>query len=426
MKNKEQKKKKEFISISLLGKIFTIIAILLICLISFIGIYVVDKNTVKNIIPEYILGMDVYGARNIRIKPEEEIEDYNDVKRIIESRLKYMNVEDYLLSLDESTGIINLEIPENSNTDIIAQYCITKGEFKISDTETKEVFIDNSNVKEAKVQYNTSTTGTTIYLSIQFDEEGTEKLKEISNKYVKSTDEEGNDNSKTIDMTLDSSTILSSYFTEEISNGMLQITIGTSSDSTTLQGYLQQASNIAIFLNTEVMPASYEMDINRFVYSDIETKTIMLIIIMFAIITILFSIYMIIKYKAKGILGVISSIGFIAISLLLIRLGNVTLTLAGIFDIGIMSIIEDIIIILMLKQNRENLTKKELNISRIELLKKSSVTLIPLLIIAVVFALTAWEPISSIGMVIFWTILVMIIYNIFILGMIVLKPTFKE
>ena len=83
MKNKEQKKKKEFISISLLGKIFTIIAILLICLISFIGIYVVDKNTVKNIIPEYILGMDVYGARNIRIKPEEEIEDYNDVKRII-------------------------------------------------------------------------------------------------------------------------------------------------------------------------------------------------------------------------------------------------------------------------------------------------------------------------------------------------------
>ena len=426
MKQKEQKKKKESISIILLGKIFITILILLICLISFIGIYVIDKNNVSNIIPEYILGMDTYGSRNIRIVPEEETDDYNEVRRIIESRLKYMNIDDYLLSLDESTGIMNLEIPENNVTDIMAQYCITKGEFKISDSETEEVFIDNSNVEEARVQYETTTTGTTIYLTIQFDDEGTEKLKEISNTYVESTDEEGNDNSKTIDMTLDSSTILSSYFTEEIPNGMLQITIGTSSDATTLQGYLQQASNIAIFLNTDVLPVNYRMDINRFVYSNIETETIMLFTIVFTIITAVFLIYMLIKYKAKGILGIISSIGFVAITLLLIRLGNVTLTLSGIFTIGIMSIIEYIIIILMLKQNKKNLTKKELNINRMELLKKSSITLIPLAIITLVFALTTWEEIASIGMVMFWALLVMIIYNIFILGMILLKPTVKE
>ena len=426
MENKKQVKNKETISISLLGKILTIIIILLISFISFMGINVINKNSVKNIISDYKLGMDLYGSRNIRIKPKQNIEDYKEVKEIIESRLKYMNVENYLLSLDESTGIINLEIPENSYSDIIAQYCITKGEFKIQDTDTKEVFIDNSNIKDAKVQYYTSTTGTTIYLNIEFDEEGTQKLKEISNIYVKSTDEEGEDNSKTIDMTLDSSTILSTYFTEEIPNGILQITIGTSSNATTLQGYLQQASNIVIFLKTNVLPTDYEMDINRFVYSDIEFKSILTFILIFAIITILFSIFMIIKYKAKGILGIISCIGFVAITLLLVRLGNVMLTLAGIFAIAIISLIEYLIIILMLEQYKTKTNKKDLNTSRINLLKKSFITIIPITIISVIFSLTKWEEIASIGMVMFWTILIMIVYNIFILGMVVLKPTIKE
>ena len=37
-----------------------------------------------------------------------------------------MKVEDYLLRFDESTGDISLEVSENSNTDYIAQYTITK------------------------------------------------------------------------------------------------------------------------------------------------------------------------------------------------------------------------------------------------------------------------------------------------------------
>ena len=132
-------------TLKLLGKISTIVIILLLSLISFVGIYVKDKNTMKNVIPEYKLGTDLYGARNILIKVDDstttkkydsdgnlvkdssdgdennenitEVEEkvnpdelrtadnYEAVKNIIEARLKYMKVEDYLLRFDGS--IIN-------------------------------------------------------------------------------------------------------------------------------------------------------------------------------------------------------------------------------------------------------------------------------------------------------------------------------
>ena len=61
-------------TIKLLVKILTVIIIILLALISFVGIYTTDMNTMKNIIPEYKLGMDLYGARNIVIKVDDGTE----------------------------------------------------------------------------------------------------------------------------------------------------------------------------------------------------------------------------------------------------------------------------------------------------------------------------------------------------------------
>ena len=58
-------------TLKLLGKISTIVIILLLSLISFVGIYVKDKNTMKNVIPEYKLGTDLHGARNILVKVDD-------------------------------------------------------------------------------------------------------------------------------------------------------------------------------------------------------------------------------------------------------------------------------------------------------------------------------------------------------------------
>ena len=72
---KEKAKSGEKISILLLGKILAVVLIVLLCGISFGGLYVVNQNTTKNLIPDYKLGMDLYGSRNIVIKVSDESKD---------------------------------------------------------------------------------------------------------------------------------------------------------------------------------------------------------------------------------------------------------------------------------------------------------------------------------------------------------------
>lgn len=438
-------------TLKLLGKISVVVIILLLSLISFAGIYVKDKNAMKNVIPEYKLGTDLYGARNILVKVddstttkkydsngnlvenssdkdennenitevEEKVnpdelrtaENYETVKNIIEARLKYMNVEDYLLRFDESTGNISLEVPENSSTDYIAQYTITKGEFKIVDNDTSEVLLSNADLKEAKVQYSTSTSGTTVYLTIEFNKDAVEKLKNISNTYISSTDAEGKTTTKKIKMTLDDSTIISTYFQEEISTGIIQLSMGTSTNTSEIQSNIQSASNMAVLLNTDPMPLTYTMETNRFVYSDITAETLKIVIVGLCIVALIMSICMVIKFKKNGLMGVIADIGFTAVLLLAIRYGNVEISLAGIFAIAIAVIVEYIVTGLILNEYSKK-CEKEILIKNIKhLMGRIAICLVPFVVMAVTFALISWEEIASIGMILFWAIIIMIIYN---------------
>lgn len=438
-------------TLKLLGKISVVVIILLLSLISFAGIYVKDKNAMKNVIPEYKLGTDLYGARNILVKVddstttkkydsngnlvenssdkdennenitevEEKVnpdelrtaENYETVKNIIEARLKYMNVEDYLLRFNESTGNISLEVPENSSTDYIAQYTITKGEFKIVDNDTSEVLLSNADLKEAKVQYSTSTSGTTVYLTIEFNKDAVEKLKNISNTYISSTDAEGKTTTKKIKMTLDDSTIISTYFQEEISTGIIQLSMGTSTNTSEIQSNIQSASNMAVLLNTDPMPLTYTMETNRFVYSDITAETLKIVIVGLCIVALIMAICMVIKFKKNGLMGVIADIGFTAVLLLAIRYGNVEISLAGIFAIAIAVIVEYIVTGLILNEYSKK-CEKEILIKNIKhLMGRIAICLVPFVVMAVTFALISWEEIASIGMILFWAIIIMIIYN---------------
>jgi preprotein translocase subunit SecD len=449
--NKLKKAKQNNKTLKLLGKISVVVIILLLSLISFAGIYVKDKNAMKNVIPEYKLGTDLYGARNILVKVddstttkkydsngnlvenssekdennenitevEEKVnpdelrtaENYETVKNIIEARLKYMNVEDYLLRFDESTGNISLEVPENSSTDYIAQYTITKGEFKIVDNDTSEVLLSNADLKEAKVQYSTSTSGTTVYLTIEFNKDAVEKLKNISNTYISSTDAEGKTTTKKVKMTLDDSTIISTYFQEEISTGIIQLSMGTSTNTSEIQSNIQSASNMAVLLNTDPMPLTYTMETNRFVYSDITAETLKIVIVGLCIVALIMAICMVIKFKKNGLMGVIADIGFTAVLLLAIRYGNVEISLAGIFAIAIAVIVEYIVTGLILNEYSKKY-EKEILIKNIKhLMGRIAICLVPFVVMAVTFALISWEEIASIGMILFWAIIIMIIYN---------------
>ena len=442
-------KTKNKLSINLLGKILIVLVIILVSLLSFTGIYVKDKNTYKNFIPDYKFGVDLYGYRNIVVKVDDStetknydeegnlikettdedkskiaktieepvnseesltIDNYQAVEDTIIKRLNYLKVEGYQIKCDENTGRIYVEVPEDDNTDYIAQYCVTKGEFKILDNDTDEVLLSNADLKETKIQYSATSSGTTVFLTIEFNKDAVEKLKNISNTYVSSKDADGNDTTKKIKMTIDDETVVSTYFEEEIDNGIIQLSIGTSSDSSTLQTYFRQASNIAVLLNTNPMPLTYEIEINRFVHSDITMQTIKMIAIISAIVFALMLVYMIIKYKKNGLMGAILNIGFVALLLLAIRYGNVTISNLGILAIALSTIIEYITIMKILniysKKDNDKILKELKTFA-----KNYAIAIIPLIVLAVTFALIKWQELNSMGMVFFWGTLIMIIYN---------------
>ena len=49
------------------------------------------------------------------------------------------------------------------------------------------------------------------------------------------------------------------------------------------------------------------------------------------------------------------------------------------------------------------------------------VCLIPLVVMAITFALISWEEIASIGMILFWSLIIMLIYNVLVLELRLLK-----
>ena len=375
-----------------------VLTIVLVTMVAFLGVYVPVQNRMENKVKEYAYTMELEGARNIRLKvdksnktiikdsegkqvkdsenlTDEEIaekgyikeetpynlqevlnkENYNQSKEIIEKRLKQLKVEEYNIKVDENTGDIVLEIPENDTTDSIVSNIATVGKFEIIDSETKEVLMDNNDIKLANVMYGSDTTSTTagtiVYLNIEFTKDGAKKLEDISNKYVETevenadtTEEtvEGADTTeettvaKEITMLIDDEEIMSTSFEEPVKTGKLQLSLGNSTtDSETLQRYIDQASNMASVLDTGNMPVKYTIDENQYVLSDITNQELNIIGYVIAGLAVLALIVLIIKYKSFGLLTAASYVGLVSLFLLIIRYTNVVLSIQGILGISI-------------------------------------------------------------------------------------------
>lgn len=421
-----------------------ILIIILVSIISFMGVYVLDKGRMVNKVNNYQLGMDLGGSRRIELavntskqtikydkdgkeiasndstttverqeeKPVNEenmltSNNYKSVKNILEKRLKTMQVNDYEIRLNETNGNITINIPENENTDIIVSQISYQGKFDIIDNDTKEVLMTNEDLKTVKAGYGQAQTGaTTIFVNIEFNKQGAEKLKNITNTYreIKQQNQETGEEEtvkKQIALNIDGSAILTTYFDEEISNGVLQLSVGTSSANATtqeLQESLTRANNLAALLNNGKMPVVYQINQNQYIASEITNQNIAIFTSLCIIVTTVLMIYVIIKYKEKGILAGISLIGYIAILTLVLRYTNVVITVNGIIALVLSTILNYILILKLLNSEKEIL--------------KFVLTLVPVFIIAVVFTFNNWLPIFSFGMIMFWGVAISLIYNL--------------
>ena len=83
-------------------------------------------------------------------------------------------------------------------------------------------------------------------------------------------------------------------------------------------------------MNNGVMPLKYKVEENKYVQSEIKISTIRNILIVVSIAIGIMLIYMIIKYKTKGFLTVLSYLGFVSLLLIILREFNVTITMEAI------------------------------------------------------------------------------------------------
>ena len=441
-------------------KIITIIlAIVLVSLVAFGGVYIQTQNRMEDKVKEYSLGRELNGERVVEIKvtdgstegktkPSDEeltVENYETVKKTVENRLKDLGAQDYTISLDKENGTIRVELPENSNTDTYVYYLTASGKVEMKEKDTENVLLNDSMIKKAQYTYTSNADGAyQVYLELILTKDGQAKLDEVKNDYAvlatevseaesknnttsdnttteSSTDEDSTTTNTTTEGTetqkseetkkIASLTIAgTSYDIEKYEKNKITVKIGSqTSNTTTVNNSIAKAAELSMLINAGKYPIDYEVDVNRYVESDIEQQQLIYFIAGVAVILVIIFIIATIKYKGKGLLASISFIGFIALTSLLLRYTNVIISIEG---IG--AILLTIIINLKLNQMILNKTKTMDVVSEATKAsyKELFTSIIPIRIITMVFCFSGWTRLSSFGMIMFWGLVLIAVYNI--------------
>lgn len=508
MKEKEQKEKKtsKKESKKLQITVCTLIAVL-IAMIAIFGIYTPYQNRMVNNVRGYSYGMDLKGERSIILTPstgteevikdserkevadaddltdeelaqkgytkesiainsEEDltVENYKKSKEVIEKRLEQLGIEQYSINLNEQTGEITINIPEDSRTDNIINEILPVGKFEIVDSETKEVLMTNSDIEEARVMYGQSSAtqnSTNVYLDIKFNKDSRKKFEDITNTYktneeqndtssqnttdanataengtasgevaenttgenttdnttTDSASEENSENEKTqkqITMMLDDEEMITTSFDDVIKTGEMSLIVGTAAtEEEQIEDNSTNALNMATLLSNGEMPVEYE-GVSQYILSDITREQLHIIEIAIVVAIVLGLLILVIKYKTNGFLASVGYVGLAAILALIIRYTNVVVALEGIFAIAIILIINYIFqnkLLQKIKKVKEEKEDEVVKKAMKDTFKDFFIKIIPICIMAITFSFIKWIPISSFGMIMFWGLLLIAVYN---------------
>ena len=455
-----------------LKSILAILVIILICVVSLGGIYVKDKNFMKNILPDYVLGQDLNGSIIMKLdvnKPEESSEateenaenveedaeqaeseeasennnsenkenkdnkengqaediynakNYKKSKSIIEKRFKVAGIEQYEVRLDEQSGSIVVEVPKNIDSSVL-QSIYQTGKTEIKITETNEVIADKNNIKEFATSiddtYASVGVGSNVKIDIKFNQDAVKKFKELKNNYTPGTNESGIVTENNVSILVDGNSIVSlteTEFLQSAVNGSVQLYGNYTTDFKTLTSSLNGINSIKMLVETDDLPVTY----TRSYQSDVINSNVNKygIISVFAIVLIAMLVYLLYKFKLKGLLAEINIIGFASLLLLIIRFTKVEISIASLVAIGGMLALQFIYLIKLL--GNEKVISKVFNSETLEFSK----TLIPLLILSVFTALIPAlesskiipfgniQGMANFGMVGFWGLIVFEIFN---------------
>ena len=213
-------------------KILTIVlAIILVTLIAFGGIYLPTQNRMENKVKDYELGRELDSQRVIELKIKESTstdsensssdentetdssketekseettstenestenkltenklteKDYENAKKIMEKRLQALGAQDYTISLDKENGIVRVELAENDNVDMYIYYLYASQKITIKDTDSKDILLNDDMIKGAKYSYSNDSKGAyQVYEEIELTKDGQAKINELLNDYA--------------------------------------------------------------------------------------------------------------------------------------------------------------------------------------------------------------------------------------------------
>lgn len=457
-------------------KILTIVlAIVLVTLVAFGGVYIQTQNRMENKVKDYSLGRALEGARVAEIKVSQSDEDsgeqnteilteenYKIVKKTIENRLNKLNIEDYTISLNKQDGTIRVEFPEDENTDSYVYYLTAQAKVQIdekaeeseTDTNTENVtateLISDEMVKSAKYSYTQNVDGQyQVSLEITLTDEGQAKIQELSGTYAflateideiesaeeeseeetentegtdteetaedANTESENTENQETQEQNKKIATLTiagTEYDITKIDKNKITVTIGTpTSNTTSANNNIAIAAELEMLINSGKYPVEYELTANRYVYSSISTEQLLYFGIAVLAITVVILLIFIIKYRKRGLLISISYVGFVSLFLLILRYANVKITIEGIGGIIVVMIIN----LAFIKTILTRMQKMKMLDEAINYTYKNVFSkLIPVIILVIVFCLSGWANLSSFGMAMFWGLMLMAIYNILV------------
>lgn len=432
-------------------KITTIIlAIILVTLVAFGGVFVKTQNRMENKVKDYTLGRELNGGRVVEVKVAQTekdstkltTENYEIVKKTIEHRLNNLGATDYTISLNKENGTLIVELAENDNTDTYVYYLTASNKVQIKEKDADTELLSDSMVKKAQYTYNANAEGAyQVYLELQLTEEGQAKVEEIKNNYAilaedvdaieaskedekdeatesaegteKTANEGENTENKEETKKIAVLTIAGTeYDIDNIEKNKVMVKIGAQTTNTTnVNNSLSEAAELSMLINSGKYPLEYEIANNRYVATDITKEQIMYFMIAIIVALLIVFIVFTIKYKTKGLLASISFVGFISILLLLLRYTNVNISIEGIAAIIVVIIINFTINKLILSKTK---TMNIVDETVANVYKTVFSKLIPVIIITLVFCFAGVANLSSFGMIMFWGLLLIAVYNVLV------------
>ena len=445
-----------------------VIIMLLIIAIGFFGVYAKNKGIWSNVLPKYNLGMELAGyqelhfeldtteeTKNVYVDENENykgdvledtssttedsnvakeldvdgkykvesrtirkndpskinIENFEKTKKIIQNRLEKYDSYEYNIRQVSVTGKIVLELPDDEDLDLKLSLVSTIGKISFVDSKTGLILLDDTNLKMASPYTRTNENGEyEVYLQLDFDEVGKEILKDMTAKYVPVVDAEGNTTTPYVEVRLDNQPMISTHFQEAIETGTVHVPMGNvTTDITEYNELFLSVSEIASLINEENLPLQYVLTDEVSVQSRVTNNEKIIATIVYAVLTVIVSLYMIIKYKTEGLRQALFSIAYVAALSIVFRYTNVLITYNSLIALFGIIVINYIFAIKLLNKLK---TEENRKVALKETLKELYLTIIPVCIVAVIFTFMSAAIINSVGTTIFWGLLVQLLFSL--------------